>query len=115
MQILVVFAWRLCWLCETWSGTGRIREIVDVAPKDLICTVKPYLTYPGFTVVACPNRDSTPYTEKYNTPVKPLPETLCGTRAYIPGFIRVLARICFLQRHGTRRFEAAYVVKGDES
>jgi hypothetical protein len=35
---------------------------------DLMATAKPYHIYPGFATVAYPNRDSTPYKERYNIP-----------------------------------------------
>lgn len=31
-------------------------------------TAKPYHIYPGFATVCYPNRDSTPYKERYNIP-----------------------------------------------
>ncbi|RSM06430.1 Saccharopine dehydrogenase [NADP(+), L-glutamate-forming] [Fusarium ambrosium] len=43
-------------------------KIADVASKDLMGTAKPYFIYPGFAFVAYPNRDSTPYKERYNIP-----------------------------------------------
>lgn len=33
-----------------------------------MATAKPYHIYPGFATVAYPNRDSTPYKERYNIP-----------------------------------------------
>ncbi|KAJ3526100.1 hypothetical protein NM208_g11350 [Fusarium decemcellulare] len=71
-------------------------QIVDVAPKDLMGTAKPYFIYPGFAFVAYPNRDSTPYKERYSIPEA---ETIIrGTLRYqgFPQFIRVLVQIGFL-------------------
>jgi saccharopine dehydrogenase (NADP+, L-glutamate forming) len=36
--------------------------------SELMATAKPYFIYPGFAFVAYPNRDSTPYKERYNIP-----------------------------------------------
>ncbi|KAF4981115.1 hypothetical protein FZEAL_3022 [Fusarium zealandicum] len=72
-------------------------QIVDVASKDLMGTAKPYFIYPGFAFVAYPNRDSTPYKERYNMPEC---ETIVrGTLRYqgFPQFIRVLVQIGFLE------------------
>ncbi|RMJ11439.1 Saccharopine dehydrogenase [NADP(+), L-glutamate-forming] [Fusarium kuroshium] len=71
-------------------------KIADVASKDLMGTAKPYFIYPGFAFVAYPNRDSTPYKERYNIPEA---ETIIrGTLRYqgFPQFIRVLVQIGFL-------------------
>ncbi|KAG7126246.1 hypothetical protein HYQ44_001286 [Verticillium longisporum] len=43
-------------------------SVVDVQSKDLMGTAKPYFIYPGYAFVAYPNRDSTPYKERYNMP-----------------------------------------------
>ena len=51
---------------------------------------KPYFIYPGFAFVAYPNRDSTPYRERYNIPEA---QTIIrGSLRYqgFPEFIRVL-------------------------
>ena len=40
-------------------------KVVEIVSKDLMATAKPYLIYPGY---AYPNRDSTPYKERYNIP-----------------------------------------------
>ena len=72
-------------------------KIVEVASKDLMATAKPYFIYPGYSFVAYPNRDSTPYKERYNIPEA---ETIIrGTLRYqgFPQFIRVLVEIGFLE------------------
>ncbi|CAM1508400.1 Fc.00g052480.m01.CDS01 [Cosmosporella sp. VM-42] len=72
-------------------------QIVDVASKDLMGTAKPYFIYPGFAFVAYPNRDSTPYRERYSIPEC---ETIIrGTLRFqgFPQFIRVLVQIGFLE------------------
>jgi saccharopine dehydrogenase (NADP+, L-glutamate forming) len=71
-------------------------SVVDIASKDLMATAKPYFIYPGYAFVAYPNRDSTPYKERYNIPEA---ETIIrGTLRYqgFPEFIRVLVDIGFL-------------------
>lgn len=70
--------------------------IVDIASADLMGTAKPYFIYPGYAFVAYPNRDSTPYRERYNIPEA---QTIVrGTLRYqgFPQFIRVLVEIGFL-------------------
>ncbi|OTA78243.1 hypothetical protein M434DRAFT_402268 [Hypoxylon sp. CO27-5] len=72
-------------------------KVADVASKDLMGTAKPYFIYPGFAFVAYPNRDSTPYKERYNIPEA---QTIIrGTLRYqgFPEFIRVLVEIGFLE------------------
>lgn len=71
-------------------------KIVDVAGPELMGTAKPYFIYPGFAFVAYPNRDSTPYKERYNIPEA---QTIIrGTLRYqgFPEFIRVLVDMGFL-------------------
>jgi len=66
-------------------------KIVDIAGKDLMGTAKPCFIYPGYAFVAYPNRDSTPYKERYNIPDR-------GTLRYqgFPEFVRVLVDMGFL-------------------
>lgn len=40
----------------------------SVSGKDLMSTAKPYYIYPGYALEAYPNRDSTPFRERYNIP-----------------------------------------------
>jgi saccharopine dehydrogenase (NADP+, L-glutamate forming) len=40
----------------------------SVSGKDLMSTAKPYYIYPGFAFEAYPNRDSTPFRERYDIP-----------------------------------------------
>ncbi|TAQ86287.1 hypothetical protein B7494_g5394 [Chlorociboria aeruginascens] len=71
-------------------------RIVDIAGKDLMGTAKPYFIYPGYAFVAYPNRDSTPYKERYNIPEA---QTIIrGTLKYqgFPELIRVLVDMGFL-------------------
>ncbi|KAI1181054.1 Apo Saccharopine reductase [Nemania sp. FL0916] len=70
-------------------------KVVKVAGPDLMSTAKPYHIYPGFALVAYPNRDSTPYKERYNIPEA---ETIIrGTLRYqgFPEFVNVLVDIGF--------------------
>ncbi|KAI9799680.1 MAG: Saccharopine dehydrogenase [NADP(+), L-glutamate-forming] [Sarcosagium campestre] len=71
-------------------------KIVDVPGPELMGTAKPYFIYPGYAFVAYPNRDSTPYKERYHIPEA---ETIIrGTLRYqgFPEFVRVLVDIGFL-------------------
>ncbi|PSS06958.1 hypothetical protein M430DRAFT_54252 [Amorphotheca resinae ATCC 22711] len=71
-------------------------KIVNVAGPDLMATAKPYHIYPGFAFVAYPNRDSTPYKERYNIPEA---QTIIrGTLRYagFPEFVKVLVDMGFL-------------------
>ncbi|KAL0635354.1 saccharopine dehydrogenase (NADP+, L-glutamate-forming) [Maublancomyces gigas] len=72
---------------------GQIEEIVG---EKLMEAAKPYHIYPGYAFVAYPNRDSTPYKERYNIPEA---ETIIrGTLRYqgFPEFVRTLVDIGFL-------------------
>ncbi|EXJ62754.1 saccharopine dehydrogenase [NADP+, L-glutamate-forming] [Cladophialophora yegresii CBS 114405] len=72
---------------------GSVKEIPG---PELMASAKPYFIYPGFAFVAYPNRDSTPYREKYNIPEA---ETVIrGTLRYqgFPEFVKVLVDIGFL-------------------
>ncbi|KAF3760070.1 Apo Saccharopine reductase [Cryphonectria parasitica EP155] len=74
----------------------RDGKVVNVAGPDLMATAKPYRIYPGFNLVAYPNRDSTPYKERYNIPEA---QTIIrGTLRYagFPEFVKVLVDIGFL-------------------
>jgi len=57
---------------------------------------KPYAIYPGFAFVAYPNRDSTPYKERYNIPEAQT--ILRGTLRYtgFPEFVKLLVEMGFL-------------------
>ncbi|KAH0290731.1 saccharopine reductase [Aureobasidium namibiae CBS 147.97] len=72
-------------------------KIVDVAGPELMATAKPYFIYPGYAFVAYPNRDSTPYRERYAIPEA---ETIIrGTLRYqgFPEFIKALVDMGFLE------------------
>ncbi|KIX98064.1 uncharacterized protein Z520_06144 [Fonsecaea multimorphosa CBS 102226] len=72
---------------------GSVKEI---SGPDLMSSAKPYFVYPGFAFVAYPNRDSTPYREKYNIPEAQT--VIRGTLRYqgFPEFVKVLVDIGFL-------------------
>ena len=71
-------------------------KVVDIAGPQLMGTAKPYFIYPGYAFVAYPNRDSTPYKERYQIPEA---QTIIrGTLRYqgFPEFVRVLVDMGFL-------------------
>lgn len=63
---------------------------------ELMGEAKPYFIYPGYAFVAYPNRDSTPYRERYNIPEAQT--VIRGTLRYqgFPQMIKVLVDIGFL-------------------
>ncbi|ETN40023.1 saccharopine dehydrogenase [NADP+, L-glutamate-forming] [Cyphellophora europaea CBS 101466] len=92
----------------SWSSRGVLLALrnaakfyqdgkeVSIAGPDLMATAKPYYIYPGFAFVAYPNRDSTPYRERYNIPEAQT--VVRGTLRYqgFPEFVKVLVDIGFL-------------------
>lgn len=71
-------------------------QTVNISGKELMGAAKPYHIYPGYAFVAYPNRDSTPYKERYNIPEA---QTIIrGTLRYqgFPEFIRTLVQTGFL-------------------
>merc|ERR1712093_218153 len=71
-------------------------KVVDVAGPELMATAKPYYIYPGYAFVAYPNRDSTPYRERYSIPEA---QTIIrGTLRYagFPEFVKAIVDIGFL-------------------
>ncbi|PYI22454.1 saccharopine dehydrogenase [Aspergillus japonicus CBS 114.51] len=92
----------------SWSSRGvllalrnaakfyRDGEEFSVAGPDLMATAQPYFIYPGFAFVAYPNRDSTPYRERYSIPEAQT--VIRGTLRYqgFPEMIKVLVDIGFL-------------------
>ncbi|KAI1486726.1 Apo Saccharopine reductase [Biscogniauxia mediterranea] len=71
-------------------------KVVNVPGPELMAQAKPYPIYPGFAFVAYPNRDSTPYKERYNIPEA---QTIIrGTLRYagFPEFIKLLVDMGFL-------------------
>lgn len=71
-------------------------KVETIPGAELMGSAKPHFIYPGFAFVAYPNRDSTPYKERYNIPEA---ETVIrGTLRYqgFPEFVRVLVDMGFL-------------------
>src|SRR5690606_18604903 len=71
-------------------------KIVEIDGPELMKAAQPYFIYPGYAFIAYPNRDSTPYKERYNIPEA---ETIIrGTLRYqgFAQFIKVLVDIGFL-------------------
>lgn len=72
---------------------GKVKEIEGT---QLMKSAKPYFIYPGYAFVAYPNRDSTPYKERYR--IEEAQTIIRGTLRYqgFPEFVRVLSDIGFL-------------------
>lgn len=71
-------------------------KIVDIEGPELMAAAKPYFIYPGYAFVAYPNRDSTPYKQRYAIPEA---DTIIrGTLRYqgFPEFIKTLVDLGFL-------------------
>lgn len=77
---------------KTWHNG----KILETAGKDLMGTAKIIDIYPAFAFVGYPNRDSTPYTVRYNIPE--CRDLVRGTLRYkgFPEFVKVLGNIGFL-------------------
>ncbi|KAJ5606103.1 hypothetical protein N7510_008884 [Penicillium lagena] len=71
-------------------------KLVSIDGPDLMATAKPYFIYPGFAFVGYPNRDSTPFREKYEIPEAQT--VIRGTLRYqgFPEMIKVLVDTGFL-------------------
>lgn len=71
-------------------------KVVEIEGPELMAEAKPYFIYPGYAFVAYPNRDSTPYKERYSIPEA---QTIVrGTLRYqgFPEYIKCLVDIGFL-------------------
>jgi len=71
-------------------------KLVEVPGTELMTVAKPYFIYPGYAFVAYPNRDSTPFRERYQIPEA---QTIIrGTLRYQgnPEIVRVLVDMGFL-------------------
>ena len=92
----------------SWSSRGvllallntakylRDGKVEEVSGPELMGVAKPYFIYPGYAFIAYPNRDSTPYTERYNMPEA---QTIIrGTLRYqgFAEFVKVLVDIGLL-------------------
>ncbi|KAJ5679365.1 hypothetical protein N7462_007609 [Penicillium macrosclerotiorum] len=82
-------------------------KIVDIAGPDLMSTAKPIFIYPGFAFVGYPNRDSTPFRERYGIPEAQT--VLRGTLRFqgFPEMIKVLVDIGFLKDEPNPVFDSA--------
>ncbi|KAF9024383.1 saccharopine dehydrogenase (NADP+, L-glutamate-forming) [Podila verticillata] len=71
-------------------------DVVEYSGNDLMNSAKPIPIYPAFAFVGYPNRDSTPYKERYNIPEAHT--ILRGTLRYagFPQFVKALVDIGFL-------------------
>ena len=71
-------------------------SVVEIPGQDLMSSAKPIPIYPAFAFVGYPNRDSTPYLERYGIPE--CKTVLRGTLRYsvFPGFVKVLVSLGFL-------------------
>lgn len=92
----------------SWSSRGVLLALgnsakfyrdgaeISVPGSELMGEAKPYVIYPGYAFVAYPNRDSTPYRERYNIPEAQT--VIRGTLRYqgFPQMIKVLVDIGFL-------------------
>lgn len=70
-------------------------KVTEINGEDLMNSAKPYYIYPGYAFVAYPNRDSTPYKERYNIPEAQT--VIRGTLRYqgFPEFAKVLVDLGF--------------------
>jgi len=104
------FSWSSRGVLLALLNTGKFYrdgETKEVAGKDLMSEANPYYISPAFAFVAYPNRDSTPFREKYQIPeVKTL---VRGTLRYqgFPEFVKALVNLGFLNEE-----EKPYLVKG---
>ncbi|MCJ1420238.1 Saccharopine dehydrogenase [NADP(+), L-glutamate-forming] [Xylographa parallela] len=76
----------------------RDGNVEEIPGPELMGTAKPYFIYPGFAFVGYPNRDSTPYRERYHIPEA---QTIIrGTLRFqgFPEFVRVLVDLGFLSQ-----------------
>ncbi|OJJ82258.1 saccharopine dehydrogenase (NADP+, L-glutamate-forming) [Aspergillus glaucus CBS 516.65] len=71
-------------------------QAVSVDGPELMATAKPYFIYPGFAFLCYPNRDSTPFRERYEIPEAQT--VIRGTLRYqgFPEMIKCLVDIGFL-------------------
>jgi saccharopine dehydrogenase (NADP+, L-glutamate forming) len=85
----------------------RDGKIVDIAGPDLMANAKPYYILPGFAFVGYPNRDSTPFRERYDIPEAQT--VIRGTLRFqgFPEFVKVLVDVGFLKDEAHPAFEKA--------
>ncbi|KXG50828.1 Saccharopine dehydrogenase / Homospermidine synthase [Penicillium griseofulvum] len=82
-------------------------KVVSIDGPDLMATAKPFFIYPGFAFVGYPNRDSTPFRERYGIPEAQT--VIRGTLRYqgFPEMIKVLVDIGFLNDAPNSVFDKA--------
>lgn len=82
-------------------------KVESIEGPELMNASRPYLIYPGFNTVAYPNRDSTPYKERYNIPEAQ--DIIRGTLRFdgFPPFIKVLVDLGFLDETENDVFKSA--------
>lgn len=96
------FSWSARGMLLALGNTARFLEdgkCREIEGKHLMASAKPYSTgYTGFAFVAYPNRDSTPFAEKYSIPEART--IIRGTLRYtgFPEFVRVLVDMGFLSQ-----------------
>jgi saccharopine dehydrogenase (NADP+, L-glutamate forming) len=102
------FSWSSRGVLLALRNAAKVYEngkVVSIDGPDLMATAKPYFIYPGFAFVGYPNRDSTPFRERYEIPEA---QTLLrGTLRYqgFPEMIKVLVDIGFLNDESAAVFE----------
>ena len=96
------FSWSARGMLLALGNTAKFYQdgnVKEIPGKELMASAKPYSTgFTGFAFVAYPNRDSTPFREKYS-----IPEAQTVTRGTLryegfPEFIRVLVDMGFLSQ-----------------
>ena len=82
-------------------------KIVSIDGPDLMATAKPFFIYPGFAFVGYPNRDSTPFRERYQIPEAQT--VVRGTLRFqgFPEMIKVLVDTGFLKDEANPIFQSA--------
>lgn len=96
------FSWSARGMLLALGNTAKFYQdgsVKEIPGKELMASARPYSTgFTGFAFVAYPNRDSTPFREKYS-----IPEARTITRGTLryegfPEFIRVLVDMGFLSQ-----------------
>ena len=96
------FSWSARGVLLALGNTAKFYQdgsVKEIPGKELMASARPYSTgFTGFAFVAYPNRDSTPFKEKYS-----IPEAQTVTRGTLryevfPEFIRVLVDMGFLSQ-----------------
>ena len=104
------FSWSSRGVLLALRNAAKVYEagkIVDIDGPDLMSTAKSIFIYPGFAFVGYPNRDSTPFRERYGIPEAQT--VLRGTLRFqgFPEMIKVLVDIGFLKDEPSPIFDSA--------